>query len=132
MVNGLWFILGIIEVYFQIWYRYLTTTTPIPFLFPIIKIIDDPQVKIKSTLIIKKLTNQPPSSHIDVPFTTASSIFHTQLDTIGTESSDPFSTIAGSTCPKFPTFHQVSQVHVPLGTPPEHNINPDPAKVIEV
>jgi hypothetical protein len=24
MVNGLWFILGIIEVYFQIWYRYLT------------------------------------------------------------------------------------------------------------
>jgi hypothetical protein len=24
MVNGLWFILGIIEVYLQIWYRYLT------------------------------------------------------------------------------------------------------------
>jgi hypothetical protein len=24
MVNGLWFILGLIEVYFQIWYRYLT------------------------------------------------------------------------------------------------------------
>jgi hypothetical protein len=23
-VNGLWFILGIIEVYLQIWYRYLT------------------------------------------------------------------------------------------------------------
>jgi hypothetical protein len=25
MVNGLWFILGLIEVYLQIWYRYLTT-----------------------------------------------------------------------------------------------------------
>jgi hypothetical protein len=25
MVNGLWFILGIIEVYLQIWYRYLTS-----------------------------------------------------------------------------------------------------------
>jgi hypothetical protein len=25
MVNDLWFILGIIEVYFQIWYRYLTS-----------------------------------------------------------------------------------------------------------
>ena len=24
MVNGLWFILGITEVYLQIWYRYLT------------------------------------------------------------------------------------------------------------
>jgi hypothetical protein len=24
MVNGLWFILGLIEVYLQIWYRYLT------------------------------------------------------------------------------------------------------------
>jgi hypothetical protein len=24
MVNGLWFILGIIELYLQIWYRYLT------------------------------------------------------------------------------------------------------------
>ena len=24
MVNGLWFIVGIIEIYFQIWYRYLT------------------------------------------------------------------------------------------------------------
>jgi hypothetical protein len=24
MVNGLWFILGIIEVYLQIWYRFLT------------------------------------------------------------------------------------------------------------
>jgi hypothetical protein len=25
MVNGLWFILGIIEVYLQIWFRYLTS-----------------------------------------------------------------------------------------------------------
>jgi hypothetical protein len=24
MVNGLWFILGIVELYLQIWYRYLT------------------------------------------------------------------------------------------------------------
>jgi hypothetical protein len=24
MVNGLWFILGLIEVYLHIWYRYLT------------------------------------------------------------------------------------------------------------
>jgi hypothetical protein len=28
MVNGLWFILGIIEVYLQIWFRYLTDSSP--------------------------------------------------------------------------------------------------------